>query len=212
MINGDNPNVKKKIDWFFSDQKNAGKTEETAIRYCIGNFRRTLGELTRHLSLEYIRGTSSYTIFESVEKYFYCKLFKIRNEEKRNEINKILIDLLKTTFSSTNHPKNVSIDEKPCELYVDDKGELYVDDKGVEIFYYNNFYKTQSHLHITIAKIEKTKWEKYNAFNITNEDSKNYFLHVCNNIILNASFGQLCSLRYIYGSSLLGDVNTIEKN
>lgn len=176
IINGNNKEVKNKINEYL--KKNIGRSEQNAVHYYIGNFIKEINILIQFHLLKYTRGIQSYTIFENDEKYFYCKVFEIMNKEIKNEVNDVLIDLLKNVFSSENNPKNNIINNKECKVYFDINND--------EIFYYNDFYQTQTTLHITIAKIEKTKWEKYNAFNITQEDSKNYLLYVCNKIISNA--------------------------
>ena len=195
MINGNNVQVKNKTNEFLMRQNNSTKKKENAIHYYMGN---TIGDINKLVNknedfLKYQRGISTYTIFENEEKYFYCKEFEIIDEEKKQKINNDLIDKLKEVFLADNFPKKGMINNNDCTIYCDEVGD--------EIFYYNDFYQTQSTLHITIAKIKKMEWRKYDVFNMTNEDSKKYLLYVCNKIISNALFSSLLSNKSIIKSN-----------
>lgn len=210
IINAEHPNVVKHVNDFLTHPKNQGKNPQNAINWLFGNLTAEINKINNNdFKLLYTQGISTYELYENDTKYFYCKKFKINDEQTKKTINKIINDavqILQKKFTlAENSAENlierkITIYKKPSKMYLIGSSE---------VFYYNIFYENQSTLHITIAKILKNIWEqKYQSFNITDIKHGDYFLNVCNKIITTAGFNKLFNKNHITMKYLTFNIET----
>ena len=198
-INGEHSNVLNFLRTFKSNI--SLDTPTGKINYYFGSSFKINNLLTkiRNFKIGYLEGTEGYTVFENVNKYFFCKKFPL--DSNTREIIKILQNEILTKLKNIFKVDSKSIVSEIDNIHDDKEIKIILVD-GKEIFYYNKLYTNPTELHITIAKITKENWQKYSSFQKDRiHDMKEYFLKTCRQIILKQGFKNLMDMISTYSDN-----------